>query len=303
MHSKEIQHRAAIHYLHFDRSLRRVANIYGVSKSSVCRWANTIESSTAKHTRRTKQTAVERVTPIIAEKLTENPFMTIDALMNALRESGERIGKTTIHNAIHCANFTRKRTRPRFAPKTASPEDARSYLREVCCTPEVISVDETSIYVDDSPRYGYTLKGKRCIHRRKCPSRTGRVTLLLAVSPVRGVIHHAVVKGSMTSDRFASFIMDLNAPDCIVLLDNACFHKTATVREAAHVSSLRLVFTPPYSPEFNPIEGYFSVLKQALRTRRLEDIKAALQTITARKVAAFFQHSIGHAENIARHGG
>ena len=38
MHSKEIKHKALIHYFHFTRSLRRVSRVYGVGKSTLGRW-------------------------------------------------------------------------------------------------------------------------------------------------------------------------------------------------------------------------------------------------------------------------
>ena len=172
-------------------------------------------------------------------------------------------------------------------------------MREVGDKDEVIAVDETSVYVDDSPRYGYTLKGQRCVHRRRCPARTGRVTLIMAVSSSRGVLHHEVVKGSVTSESFATFLRGIPAePGTVTILDNARFHKTAVAREAAAARGLKLLFIPPYSPEFNPIEGCFSVLKQALRTPG-GDLKTALVAITPVKVAAFLRRSLDHARTVS----
>ena len=42
-----------------------------------------------------------------------------------------------------------------------------------------------------------------------------------------------------------------------ILLDNAAIHKTPSVRAACQDKGYRLLFTPPYSPEFNPIEMVF----------------------------------------------
>lgn len=297
MHGSTLRHRAAIHYLHFDRSLRRVAKIYGVGKSSVARWARALEVPDT-NGRKVRQSAVARLKPKIAEHLQQNPFLTVGALLKKVREQGEKVGMTTVHRAIRAANFSRKRTRPRFAPKIATAEEGRTFLTSLNNASELIAVDETSIYVDDSPRYGYTLKGTRCVHRRKCPVRTGRVTLLLAVSPTRGVVHHEVVKGSVTSDRFAGFVRNISAPGSTAILDNAVFHKTAAVREAAQGAGISLLFTPPYSPEFNPIEGCFSVMKQALRTPG-GCLDGALATLTAAKISAFFRHSQAHVEGVA----
>ncbi len=55
-------------------------------------------------------------------------------------------------------------------------------------------------------------------------------------------------------------------------MDNLSSHKGQAVRQAIEARGARLVFLPPYSPEFNPIELVFSKLKALLR-------KAAERTI------------------------
>jgi hypothetical protein len=61
--------------------------------------------------------------------------------------------------------------------------------------PEALAVDETCIYFEEAPRYGYSRKGERCVYRRRQPQRTGKVTLVLAISERRGVVAYRVVKG------------------------------------------------------------------------------------------------------------
>ena len=58
----------------------------------------------------------------------------------------------------------------------------------------------------------------------------------------------------------------------MVILDNLPAHKGAAVREAIEGMGARLLFLPPYSPDFNPIENAFSKLKALLR-------KAAARTV------------------------
>ena len=58
----------------------------------------------------------------------------------------------------------------------------------------------------------------------------------------------------------------------IVVMDNVSIHKVAGVREAIEARGARLLYLPPYSPDLNPIEQFFSKLKSLLR-------KAAARTI------------------------
>lgn len=47
-----------------------------------------------------------------------------------------------------------------------------------------------------------------------------------------------------------------------VIMDNASFHKTAKTRELFENSDFNLLFLPPYSPDFNPIEQDFAIMKK-----------------------------------------
>jgi transposase len=52
----------------------------------------------------------------------------------------------------------------------------------------------------------------------------------------------------------------------IVVMDNRGSHKGASVRAAIEAGGAKLLYLPPYSPDFNPIENAFSKLKALLRT-------------------------------------
>ena len=64
------------------------------------------------------------------------------------------------------------------------------------------------------------------------------------------------------------------APSDIVVMDNLGSHKGVGVRKAIEAAGATLLYLPPYSPDFNPIEKAFSKLKALLR-------KAAERTVDA----------------------
>ena len=51
----------------------------------------------------------------------------------------------------------------------------------------------------------------------------------------------------------------------VIILDNATFHKKATLRLLAEGADCEVLFLPPYSPDLNPIENYWGWLKSRLR--------------------------------------
>jgi transposase len=73
----------------------------------------------------------------------------------------------------------------------------------------------------------------------------------------------------------------------LVILDNLATHKIRGVREAIQTAGARLLYLPPYSPDFNPIEPMWSKVKQILsshdprtETDLLLAAKTAFQAIT-----------------------
>lgn len=54
----------------------------------------------------------------------------------------------------------------------------------------------------------------------------------------------------------------------VIVMDNATIHKTPLVIELLASYDVKVVFLPPYSPDFNPIEMDFSVIKSAIRRYR-----------------------------------
>ena len=61
-------------------------------------------------------------------------------------------------------------------------------------------------------------------------------------------------------------------PGYTVILDNASFHKSAKTRELIEGVGCTLFFLPPYSPDFNPIEQWWAILKAKIKAT-LPDIE------------------------------
>jgi transposase len=97
------------------------------------------------------------------------------------------------------------------------------------------------------------------------------------------------IKISCTTASFTDFLTRLDAAaGDPVILDNVSFHRSKAAIEAARVKGFRLLYTPPYSPDFNPVENAFSVLRNAMRQNEPVALRDALTTITVAKCAAFF---------------
>ena len=98
-----------------------------------------------------------------------------------------------------------------------------------------------------------------------------------------------VFDGPINGERFLLYVENELVPTLkqgdIVILDNLGSHKSKAVRTAIRAVGARLLFLPPYSPDLNPIEQFFSKLKHLLR-------KAAERTVEAtwRRAGALLDH-------------
>ncbi len=66
----------------------------------------------------------------------------------------------------------------------------------------------------------------------------------------------------------------------VVVMDNLSSHKVAGVRELIEAAGAELLYLPPYSPDFNPIEKCWAKLKQHLRSLKARSLDSLQQAIT-----------------------
>lgn len=74
-------------------------------------------------------------------------------------------------------------------------------------------------------------------------------------------------------------------PGDTVILDNLQAHKVSGIRERVEAAGARLLYLPPYSPEFNPVEQISAKLKALLRSiaaRTVPDLWDAIRHAFAR---------------------
>ena len=101
-----------------------------------------------------------------------------------------------------------------------------------------------------------------------------------------------VIDGAMNGDAFRAYVRHMLAPSLgagdIVIMDNLPAHKVSGVREMIEARGARLLYLPPYSPDFNPIEQAFAKLKALLRKAAARTVDA-LETAIAAALDAFLR--------------
>ena len=145
-------------------------------------------------------------------------------------------------------------------------------------------IDETGTSTKMARRYGRSPRGERC--RAPVPHGHWKTTTFTAGLRLNGLVAPWLLDGPMDGEAFLVYVRRVLVPDHtpgdIVIMDNLPAHKVSGVREAIEAAGATLLYLPPYSPDFNPIEMAFSKLKALLRkaaTRTIEDLWAAVATI------------------------
>ena len=115
--------------------------------------------------------------------------------------------------------------------------------------------------------HGRCRKGERL--RMGFPHGHRKTTTLVAGLRTSGMVAPMVLDGPINGDWFEAYVRQILVPELrrgdIVIMDNLSSHKRTSVRELIEAVGATLVFLPPYSPDFNPIEKAFARLKAMLR--------------------------------------
>ncbi len=145
----------------------------------------------------------------------------------------------------------------------------------------LVFLDETGADTKMARRYGRAFRSQRLVSR--VPHGHWKTTTFVAGLRVSGLISPLVVDGPMNGGVFLAYVeqhlaRELRRND-IVIMDNLAAHKVKGVREAIAAVGAELIYLPPYSPDFNPIELVFSKLKSLLRAAAARTIDGLESTI------------------------
>jgi len=146
---------------------------------------------------------------------------------------------------------------------------------------KLVFIDETSAATNMARRYGRARRGERVV--AAVPYGHRKTTTFVAGLRQDGLIAPLVLDGAMNGESFLSYVRQLLVPCLrrgdIVIMDNLSSHKIRGVREAIEAVGASLLYLPPYSPDFNPIEQAFAKLKALLRKAAARTVEALWDTI------------------------
>jgi transposase len=131
----------------------------------------------------------------------------------------------------------------------------------------LVFIDETWTATNMTRSHGRCRRGERL--RMGFPHGHRKTTTLVAGLRTTGMVAPMVLDGPINGEWFEAYVAKVLVPELkpgdIVIMDNLSSHKRASVHELIERAGAKLLFLPPYSPDFNPIEKAFAKLKALLR--------------------------------------
>jgi len=245
--------------------------------------------------------------------LEHSPDLYLDEIQEQLSTvHGLELSLRTICRTLKRLGMTSKKL---SKPAAEQCEEARrEFALEVGKYPPeyLVTADESAVNLLTTYRInGWAYKGTRA--RKACNFVRGTRYSLLPAITVHGLIYTHVKIGGYNGEQFAEWLEGLLevmnpylTPKSVLILDNCRIHHVDEVQELCDAKGVKLLYLPPYSPDFNPIEECFSWIKHYIRRHGQEfhrccegDDKAALYIylynamaqVTAEASRGWFHHA------------
>jgi transposase len=200
-------------------------------------------------------------------------------------------------------NITYKQLRVKYYPekKLASlKKDKLNFYNEIIDKGKnnIISIDESGFYLNMTKHLGRCNKGDRCyktIH--KYPFVKFNFICAIKYGKVIGYKLYEKNNGGIDTDKFNAFYNEFikdKYKDHLIILDNANFHKSKSVKDTIDKSKNKIIYSLAYNPQCNPIENFFSQLKNHVKNKspdNYEELKKTNDNIIKVKI------SKAHLEN------
>ena len=161
----------------------------------------------------------------------------------------------------------------------------------------LVFIDEAGSTVSMTRTWGRTPRGERC--RDAVPRDRGAVTTRIGSLRLDGMTSMRTIEDGTDTEVFLAYVDRVLGPTLrpgdIVVMDNLPAHRAQSVRDAIHRRGAFVEYTPPYSPEFNPIELAWSKLKQWLRAAKArcrDTLDNAMKDITPSDRTGGFRHCV-----------
>ena len=256
-------------------SIRKVAERFMVTKRTVQRLIKQYRETgdlTPKKVGTKKPSALEAHKEIIVQTVEQYPDWTLWQYCEEIADkTGVSVSTGSMCQFLAKQELTLKKKTFR-SEKVVSEEvqqERVDYWQEVKdVDPEnFIFIDESALWEGMERSVARSPKGRKALCLRAAYK--GQKHTIIGAISIKGLVCVKTIKGSMKGKDFEAFIQDDLCPHLsasnVVVMDNLNSHKSIQVQELITATGAKPLYLPRYSPDFNPIEMLWSVLKAFIR--------------------------------------
>jgi transposase len=199
-----------------------------------------------------------------------NPFITRNNVIDVIfKKFNIKLSQSSISSIFKKLNLTRKKPRNYivksidFLDKLIAKRNEFNIQISKIDINKIISIDESGFNSLNNINKGLSEKGKRInvpISDKKIKNKS-----LISAVTLNGIIHYEIhetgVNGEIFKDYIQNIINKLKTTDYYFIFDNVPFHHNKEMLKLIKDSGHHYIFTPPYSPNNNPIETIFGIIK------------------------------------------
>ena len=164
---------------------------------------------------------------------------------------------------------------------------------------DLVFIDEAGVNLAMTRLYARALKGQRAYSTR--PNNRGKNQTMIGAITLTGLISALTFEGGTNGNAFRAFVEQVLVPNlwqgACVVMDNFSSHKVEGIAAAIEAVGATLIYLPPYSPDFNPIEQFWSKVKSIIRAiapRTKQALDDAITTAFAQASLKDIKHWFAH---------
>lgn len=248
-------------------SIREVSEIFKISKSTIHRWIN-IDN---KNKKCKNVSDYEIIKETIENIVKENPFIRIKDIQNKIKNIiCKYISVSGIYLYLKKLNITYKLASQKLYSNMNNLKQKVKEFKKIIKNiklKNIVCLDESYIMTNMCNTYGWSKKGERITKYIK--SNPKKFSIMMAIDNKK-IISSKIYNVNINKEIFYEYLKNELLPKIknkYIIMDNVSFHKSKEIKELILKSKNKIIYIPPYSPEYNPIEGVFHILKNKIRQK------------------------------------
>ncbi len=294
MHSIEVR-KLVINIYYKLNSMRKVKQITNISISSISRWLKRIDN---KHRKSSTLLNSPVIIDIITVYLKQNIYATVQDIQNHIFTKLKlKCSHYLIRLIMKKLNLTYKKTKfSYYLDKNLLYSKTKQFItdfKNIQNSPLTVFLDEVGFSSKINPLKSWSIKGQKTYINIKHNTSDRKNKSVCSYITSNGIIKYHISNNPFTTQLLLDFIKTFDFPiNTTIIFDNVSFHRSKIISNFIEERGWNLLFTPPYSPWFNPIENIFSVIKN--NYRKYKNIDNSFKIVTSQMIINCINHAFNN---------